>query len=251
MRAPAGALSQMIRLSDGVREGGVEPPRPFGHTDLNRARLPIPPLARRGRAQTSLRSSRVAGGRRRSGVARYHQSTVPRVPGRRRRDGPGRNARRCRGSAAALRARLEGLVNGAFARAFRPRSSRSRSPPRCSARLDDKAAIVGAGGTLVPNDFIVELERPRLRAARRVRRPLPPSSATWSASTPTSRATPSSGRSTSRSSRTTSSTTGCSACAAASRRVTRCATGLQPGTRRAASGAARLVDRAADARTPV
>lgn len=28
-----------------VREGGVEPPRPFGHTDLNRARLPIPPLA--------------------------------------------------------------------------------------------------------------------------------------------------------------------------------------------------------------
>ena len=29
-----------------VREGGVEPPHPFGHTDLNRARLPIPPLAR-------------------------------------------------------------------------------------------------------------------------------------------------------------------------------------------------------------
>ncbi len=30
-----------------VREGGVEPPRPHGHTDLNRARLPIPPLALR------------------------------------------------------------------------------------------------------------------------------------------------------------------------------------------------------------
>ncbi len=28
-----------------VREGGVEPPCPHGHTDLNRARLPIPPLA--------------------------------------------------------------------------------------------------------------------------------------------------------------------------------------------------------------
>ena len=27
-----------------VREGGVEPPRPHGHTDLNRARLPIPPF---------------------------------------------------------------------------------------------------------------------------------------------------------------------------------------------------------------
>ena len=30
---------------DGVREGGVEPPRPFGHWNLNPARLPIPPPA--------------------------------------------------------------------------------------------------------------------------------------------------------------------------------------------------------------
>ena len=29
-----------------VREGGLEPPCPLGHTALNRARLPIPPLAR-------------------------------------------------------------------------------------------------------------------------------------------------------------------------------------------------------------
>lgn len=29
-----------------VREGGVEPPPHFWDTDLNRARLPIPPLAR-------------------------------------------------------------------------------------------------------------------------------------------------------------------------------------------------------------
>ncbi len=27
-----------------VREGGLEPPRPFGHRNLNPARLPIPPL---------------------------------------------------------------------------------------------------------------------------------------------------------------------------------------------------------------
>ena len=31
-----------------VGEGGVEPPRPFGHRNLNPARLPIPPLARVG-----------------------------------------------------------------------------------------------------------------------------------------------------------------------------------------------------------
>ena len=28
-----------------MREGGLEPPCPLGHTDLNRARLPISPLA--------------------------------------------------------------------------------------------------------------------------------------------------------------------------------------------------------------
>src|SRR5436190_17127093 len=29
-----------------VGEGGLEPPHPFGHRNLNPARLPIPPLAR-------------------------------------------------------------------------------------------------------------------------------------------------------------------------------------------------------------
>ena len=29
----------------GARGGELNPPRPHGHTDLNRARLPIPPLA--------------------------------------------------------------------------------------------------------------------------------------------------------------------------------------------------------------
>ncbi len=42
-----------------VREGGVEPPRPFGHWHLKPARLPIPPLARvtaaRGTANSTSR----------------------------------------------------------------------------------------------------------------------------------------------------------------------------------------------------
>ena len=29
-----------------VREGGLEPPHPYGHRHLKPARLPIPPLAR-------------------------------------------------------------------------------------------------------------------------------------------------------------------------------------------------------------
>ena len=42
-----GLESLVEGISSLVREGGVEPPRPHGHTDLNRARLPIPPLARK------------------------------------------------------------------------------------------------------------------------------------------------------------------------------------------------------------
>ena len=34
-----------FRRCPSVREGGVEPPRPFGHWNLNPARLPIPPPA--------------------------------------------------------------------------------------------------------------------------------------------------------------------------------------------------------------
>src|SRR5690606_18933414 len=48
-RQTRAAPDQIIRPGAAVvlvREGGVEPPRPLGHTDLNRARLPIPPLAR-------------------------------------------------------------------------------------------------------------------------------------------------------------------------------------------------------------
>src|SRR5580704_4482553 len=37
-----------------VGEGGLEPPHPFGHRNLNPARLPIPPLARVTGQQYSL-----------------------------------------------------------------------------------------------------------------------------------------------------------------------------------------------------
>ena len=42
----------LVPSSCQVREGGLEPPCPLGHTALNRARLPIPPLARGRRGVT-------------------------------------------------------------------------------------------------------------------------------------------------------------------------------------------------------
>ncbi len=42
-----------FRSSAGVREGGLEPPRPFGHRILSPARLPVPALSRCKRAAQS------------------------------------------------------------------------------------------------------------------------------------------------------------------------------------------------------
>ena len=39
----------------------------------------------------------------------------------------------------------------------RRRCNPSRSPPRCAARMDDRAAVLGHGRTIVPNLFTVEL----------------------------------------------------------------------------------------------
>ena len=47
-KTPENAKAPQVRRPAGlsaVREGGVEPPRPFGHWNLNPARLPIPPPA--------------------------------------------------------------------------------------------------------------------------------------------------------------------------------------------------------------
>jgi len=43
-----GSVGRFVGRSVGrsVGEGGLEPPHPFGHRNLNPARLPIPPLAR-------------------------------------------------------------------------------------------------------------------------------------------------------------------------------------------------------------
>ena len=61
-----------------VREGGVEPPRPHGHTDLNRARLPIPPLAREAGLGYPTATTAPKPGRSRSPTARY-DATEPGV----------------------------------------------------------------------------------------------------------------------------------------------------------------------------
>jgi len=53
--------------------------------------------------------------------------------------------------------RLEGMVEGAFARAFRSELQPVEVASAVQREMDDRAAIVAKGRTLVPNDFVVEL----------------------------------------------------------------------------------------------
>ena len=142
-----------------MREGGVEPPRPFGHTDLNRARLPIPPLARApsgpGRLavgepeRLSPRSppprSPIAATQRRSD----HQASQIRSLGRR----SGRPMLMVAHSTDTVtevavgvldrfERRLDRMVNGAFARAFKAEVQPVEIASALQRECDDKAAIV-------------------------------------------------------------------------------------------------------------
>ncbi|MDI9581660.1 MAG: DUF3662 and FHA domain-containing protein [Thermobispora sp.] len=53
--------------------------------------------------------------------------------------------------------RLEGLVEGAFARAFKSDLQLVEVASAIQREMDERAAIVAQGRTLVPNDFVVEL----------------------------------------------------------------------------------------------
>ncbi|MGH3343773.1 MAG: FhaA domain-containing protein [Carbonactinosporaceae bacterium] len=53
--------------------------------------------------------------------------------------------------------RIEGLVNGAFAKAFKSDVQPVEIASALQRECDDKAAIVSRGRTMVPNDFVVEL----------------------------------------------------------------------------------------------
>jgi hypothetical protein len=53
--------------------------------------------------------------------------------------------------------RLEGMVEGAFARAFKSELQPVEIASAVQREMDDRAAIVAQGRTLVPNDFVVEL----------------------------------------------------------------------------------------------
>ena len=91
--------------------------------------------------------------------------------------------------------RLEGMVEGAFARAFKSELQPVEVASAVQREMDDRAAIVAQGRTLVPNDFVVETGPDRLSSGWRSTPTASGSSCPpWPASTRASRATRSSAR---------------------------------------------------------
>src|ERR1700722_4117988 len=133
---PPSSASRLRRL---VGEGGLEPPHPYGHRNLNPARLPIPPLAR-----VEQRAYLTSG---RGGPAKGPcQTIVPRAE----------YAQRSTMGLQQFERRLERMVEGVFARAFRG----SLQPVEIARRLTremDLRRTIAPKGTLTPNEFVVLL----------------------------------------------------------------------------------------------
>ncbi len=113
---------------DCVREGGLEPPRPCGHRNLNPARLPIPPLARE---QGSV------------------PADAPRLPRVRAITIVAMGLQR-------FERRLERLLEGAFGKAFRS-GLQPVEIGRRVVREMDAGRTLGVRGTVVPNRYDVTL----------------------------------------------------------------------------------------------
>ena len=178
-----------------VREGGFEPPRPFGHWHLKPARLPF----RHSRVKRAKvipaprvcpkpgRGSPWTGpdpGRRRP---RYDRVARPPVGvARRRRVTPtgtttdDRDGRRAAwADSRRLENKLEQMISGAFARAFRSAVQPVEIAAALQRECDNNAQILSRDRRLVPNDFHVELSQHRPGPAGAVRqrarrRPGPP-----------------------------------------------------------------------------
>ncbi len=115
-----------------MREGGLEPPHPYGHRNLNPARLPIPPLARGTEHPAEQYGS--------ASSAACDGPIACRPVGLRD-----------------LERGLERSVEGVFARVFRSGLKPIEIGRRATRSLDDGRSVDVHGRTVVPNHVTVAL----------------------------------------------------------------------------------------------
>src|SRR3954470_22795529 len=150
---------------DRVGKGGVEPPRPSGHTDLNRARLPFRHLPWRSRT--------LAADRRSPGRGWVVTRSAPRscgasrVPGRSGMRDPAtitggqRDVDERKGATVGVlqrfERRLEGMVGLAFARIFKGKVHPAEIAKALQREADEQRSVMGEGRVLAPNMSVVRL----------------------------------------------------------------------------------------------
>src|SRR4051794_10435040 len=150
---------------DRVGKGGVEPPRPSGHTDLNRARLPFRHLPWRSRT--------LAADRRSPGRGWVVTRCAPRscgasrVPGRSGMRDPAtitggqRDVDERKGATVGVlqrfERRLEGMVGLAFARIFKGKVHPAEIAKALQREADEQRSVLGEGRVLAPNVYFVRL----------------------------------------------------------------------------------------------
>ena len=117
-----------------VGEEGFEPSRPLGHTDLNRARLPFRHPPRGVRHLSTPRAMPCRLYHRLRTAEEVHVGVLQR-----------------------FEHRLQGMYDGGFARAFKSELQPTEIAGAVQREMDDRAAIVAQGRTLVPNDFVAEI----------------------------------------------------------------------------------------------
>ncbi len=117
-----------------VGEGGLEPPHPFEYWHLKPARLPIPPLARVANHKGPKDTAAVVISRHSGG---WVGSTAVGLKGFERR--------------------LERLVEGTFARAFKSAIQPVELGRRLVREMDDQRSVNVEGAMVVPNVFTVTL----------------------------------------------------------------------------------------------
>src|SRR3954464_10427950 len=155
-----------------VGKGGVEPPRPFGHTDLNRARLPFRHLPWRARTLSAGHPlpGRGVGRRAAEGASCKGAAGASQVTGRSPTRGPatitgGTAGRPTEGKGATVgvlqrfERRLEGMVGLAFARMFKGKVHPAEIAKALTREADEQRSILGEGRILAPNVYVVTLGR--------------------------------------------------------------------------------------------
>src|SRR5690242_6773553 len=140
-----------------VREGGFEPPRPFGHWHLKPARLPF----RHSRKEAGTGYPRpTRAPKPGAGLRKHPPATIGGTRGNDRALTHGLKGANQLSGLQRFENRLEQMISGVFARTFRSAVQPVEISSALAREVDNSAQVLSRDRRLAPNDFHVELSDP-------------------------------------------------------------------------------------------